>query len=104
RVCQRVPAGPARARCGRARRHVLLLFAVVAPIALIPLWTRAPLIGVGILALSHALLLYPTLRPNVQWLGPVITCFEPEGNELWLTIDDGPTDATLGIRDAAGVK
>jgi peptidoglycan/xylan/chitin deacetylase (PgdA/CDA1 family) len=85
-------------------RRVILTFAVVAPIALVALWTRAPLIGIGILALSHALLLYPTLRPNVQWLGPVITCFEPEGNELWLTIDDGPTDDTLAILDALDVK
>jgi peptidoglycan/xylan/chitin deacetylase (PgdA/CDA1 family) len=85
-------------------RRVILVFAVAAPIVLIVLWTRAPLIGIAILALSHALLLYPTLRPNVQWLGPVITCFEPEGNELWLTIDDGPTDDTLAILDALDVK
>lgn len=85
-------------------RRVILVFTVAAPIVLIALWTRAPLIGIGILALSHALLLYPTLRPNVQWLGPVITCFEPEGNELWLTIDDGPTDDTLAILDALDVK
>ena len=85
-------------------RRVILTFAVIAPMVLIALWTRAPLIGVGILALSHALLLYPTLRPNVQWLGPVITCFEPDGNELWLTIDDGPTDDTLAILDTLEVK
>ena len=59
------------------------------------------------LALSHALLLYPTLRPNVQWFGPVITRFETTSKELWLTIDDGPsadTPAVLDLFDAHGVK
>jgi hypothetical protein len=60
----------------RGRNHIralILAFAVVAPLALIALWPYSPLAGIGVLALSHALLLYPTLRPNVQWLGPVIT-------------------------------
>jgi len=52
-----------------------------------------------VLALSHAMILYPTLRPNVQWLGPVITRFATEGNEVWLTIDDGPTDDTRALLD-----
>jgi len=39
----------------------------------------------------------------VQWLGPVITCFEPRGKELWLTIDDGPTDDTLDVLAALDV-
>ena len=88
-------------------RRVIIAFAVAAPVALIALWPRAPLAGIGILALSHALLLYPTLRPNAQWLGPVVTSFQPEGNEVWLTIDDGPTDDTaaiLDILDARGAK
>ena len=59
------------------------------------------------LALSHALILYPTLRPNVQWLGPVITDFATDRKEVWLTLDDGPTDDTraiLDLFDAHGVK
>jgi peptidoglycan-N-acetylglucosamine deacetylase len=63
--------------------------------------------GVGILAISHALILYPTLRPNLQWLGPVVTRFRTEGNEVWLTIDDGPTDdtpAVLSLFARHGVK
>lgn len=71
------------------------------------LWPYSPLAGVGVLALSHALLLYPTLRPNVQWLGPVITRFATERKEVWLTIDDGPaedTDAVLDLFAAHDVK
>lgn len=63
------------------------------------LWPHAPLLGIGVLALSHALVLYPTLRPNVQWLGPVVTRFKTDRNEAWLTIDDGPTDDTLAVLD-----
>jgi peptidoglycan-N-acetylglucosamine deacetylase len=71
----------------------------VAPLALIALWPHAPLAGVAILAASHALIVYPTLRPNVQWLGPVVTRFTTSRNEVWLTVDDGPTDDTLEVLD-----
>ncbi len=36
------------------------------------------------------LILYPTLTPGSQWLGPVITRFSTNEKEVWLTIDDGP--------------
>jgi peptidoglycan-N-acetylglucosamine deacetylase len=54
---------------------------------------------VAILAASHALIVYPTLRPNVQWLGPVVTRFATSRNEVWLTVDDGPTDDTIDVLD-----
>jgi peptidoglycan/xylan/chitin deacetylase (PgdA/CDA1 family) len=86
---------------------VILGLAVLAPVALVLLWPHSPLAAVGVLALSHALLLYPTLRPNVQWFGPVVTRFATESQEVWLTIDDGPTDdtrAVLDLFDEHGVK
>ena len=89
-------------------RRLIVGFAAVAPILLVVLiWLGHPWAGVGVLALSHALILYPTLRPNVQWLGPVITRFASDGNEVWLTIDDGPADDTraiLDLLDARGAK
>ncbi len=89
-------------------RRLILAFACVAPLLLALLWIRGmPLTGIAVLALSHALILIPTLMPNVQWLGPVVTCFRTEGKELWLTIDDGPdgdTAALLDALDARGVK
>lgn len=63
------------------------------------LWPWSPAAGIGLVVLSHALLLYPTLRPNVQWLGPVVTRFATGRNEVWLTIDDGPTDQTRAVLD-----
>jgi peptidoglycan/xylan/chitin deacetylase (PgdA/CDA1 family) len=71
------------------------------------LWPHSPAAGVGVLALSHMLLLYPTLRPNAQWLGTVVTRFATDRNEVWLTIDDGPTEdtsAVLDLFDAHDVK
>ncbi len=89
-------------------RRLILAFAVVAPLLLAVLWIRGmPLAGIAVLALSHALILIPTLLPNVQWLGPVVTHFRAEAKEVWLTIDDGPaedTSALLDALDARGVK
>lgn len=67
------------------------------PILLIALWTWSPLLAIGLMALSHLLVVYATLRPNVQWLGPVVTRFETDRKELWLTVDDGPTDDTDAV-------
>jgi len=92
-------------------RKLILWFAFFAtlliPVALIILFPPWWLIAIGVLALSHALVLWPTLRPNSQWLGPVVTRFESSSKEVWLTIDDGPTDDTpllLDALDARNVK
>ena len=88
-------------------RRFILGAAIVAPVIAIAVWQWSGIGAIGVIALSHALLLYPTLRPNVQWLGPVVTRFEPDGSEVWLTIDDGPTDdtpAVLDLFDSLGVK
>jgi peptidoglycan/xylan/chitin deacetylase (PgdA/CDA1 family) len=81
--------------------------AIVAPFVMIAIWPWSPLAAMGVLALSHLLVLYPTLHPNAQWLGPVITRFDTQRNEVWLTIDDGPTSDTpalLDLFDAHGVR
>lgn len=49
-------------------------------------------------------MIYPTVRPNVQWLGPVVTRFATERSEVWLTIDDGPTDDTPAVLDLFDVR
>lgn len=80
-------------------RKAIIAFALVTPLSLAAMWNRAPLAGIAILALSHALVLIPTLTPNVQWLGPVITRFQTTRREVWLTIDDGPTEDTPALLD-----
>lgn len=49
-----------------------------------------PWLALGVLFLSHMLILFPTLVANCQWWGPVVTGFETNEREVWLTIDDGP--------------
>jgi len=88
-------------------RTLIVAFAWITPLMVIILWPASPVTGIAIMACSHALLLYATLRPNVQWLGPVITHFETSRHEIWLTLDDGPTDDTPAILDmlaARGVR
>jgi peptidoglycan/xylan/chitin deacetylase (PgdA/CDA1 family) len=54
-----------------------------------------------LLALHDLLWLYPTLRRNCSWHGPILTKFHTESREVWLTIDDGPdpgdTPQILGL-------
>jgi len=92
-------------------RALILWFAFFAtlliPILLLivfPSWLPWWPIAIGIMALSHALVLWPTLRPNSQWLGPVITRFESSSKEVWLTIDDGPTEDTQALLDALDAR
>ena len=89
-------------------RRLILVFAAVAPFVTIALlFAGRPWLGIAILALSHAFVLVPTLVPNVQWLGPVVTRFSADEKEVWLTIDDGPTGDTpaiLDVLDRHGVR
>ena len=72
-------------------RQGILLFAVAAPVWTIIFVQQDLLLALAPLFLSHALLLYPTLYPHSQWWGPVIRSFATSEKEVWITIDDGPT-------------
>jgi peptidoglycan/xylan/chitin deacetylase (PgdA/CDA1 family) len=88
-------------------RRLIVNGLIVAPVLAVIVWRWSWPGALAILAVSHALVLYPTLRPNVQWLGPVMTMFETSEREVWLTIDDGPTADTaalLDLLDVRGVK
>jgi peptidoglycan/xylan/chitin deacetylase (PgdA/CDA1 family) len=89
-------------------RRLILTFAAIAPIVTIALIVMGrPWSGIAVLALSNALILIPTLMPNVQWLGPVVTRFESTAKEAWLTIDDGPggdMDALLAVLQRHDVR
>jgi len=85
----------ANALAALTMRRFLLGFAAAAPLALFYGWR----IGLAVIVLSHLLIVYATLVPNCQWLGPVITCFATEKKEVWLTIDDGPASDTEAIKE-----
>lgn len=78
-------------------RRLLLAFALVSPLILVAVWRYSVPAAIGQMVLSHLLVLYATLRPNVQWLGEVVTCFEADRPEVWLTIDDGPAFDTHAV-------
>lgn len=82
-------------------RRAILGFAAVAPLVAVALWSRSVPLAIGVVFLSHMLVLYPTLRARSQWLGPVVTSFATRESEVWLTIDDGPdprdTHELLGL-------
>ena len=85
-------------------RRVIIAGLFVAPAAALVFWWWSPVAALGIVMVSHALVLYPTLRPNAQWLGPVAMTFATTSKELWLTIDDGPAADTKGILDALDAR
>jgi peptidoglycan-N-acetylglucosamine deacetylase len=78
-------------------RNLIVASAWLSPLVFLALLRTAPLTGLAIMAASHLVLVYATLRPNVQWFGPVITHFRTASKQLWLTIDDGPADDTPAV-------
>ena len=88
-------------------RRLIIALGWLSPFVPIVMWPHTHVYGFVIMALLHALWLYPTLSPNVQWFGPVVTRFVTEGREVWLTIDDGPSDDTrqiLELLQSRGVR
>src|SRR6187200_2212204 len=71
-------------------RRLILGFALGAALFFLALLAFHPFLALGVLFLSHLLILFPTLVANCQWWGPVETHFETTKREVWLTIDDGP--------------
>lgn len=55
--------------------------------------------GLGALVLTHAAVLWSTLAPGSQLFCPALTRLSGVGRQVWLTIDDGPSDDTLAILD-----
>jgi peptidoglycan-N-acetylglucosamine deacetylase len=89
-------------------RRSVLSFAVVAPAAAVALWPVSVPLAVSLVVLSHALIVYATLRPASRLLGPVVTRFDTARDEVWLTIDDGPspddTESMLDLLDEHGAR
>ncbi len=71
-------------------RRAILSFAVFAAVFFVVVVAYRPWLALGVLFVSHLLILFPTLVANCQWWGPVMTRFETTQREIWLTIDDGP--------------
>lgn len=82
-------------------RKALFLIAAFAPVAAVALYPKFGLIvALSPIFTSHVLLLYASLVPNCRWWGAVVRSFATVDSEVWLTIDDGPSEQTPQILDA----
>jgi len=82
-------------------RPCLLAANYGAPVALILTRFQYPWLIAAALCI-HACFFYAIVTPGCGWLGPVATRFSPRngGNEVWLTIDDGPAgEASLRLSE-----
>lgn len=72
------------------------------------MWQRMGVSALVFVLVSHLLIVYPTLNPLSQWLGPVIKRFRTDERQVWLTIDDGPdardTPRILDLLDRHAAK
>lgn len=91
-----------------SREYLLTALSVATPLAAPFVWRYSPLAALGGVAASHAAFCYASVRANCHWAGPVARRFVSTGNEVWLTIDDGPdpedTPRLLDLLDGAGAR
>lgn len=82
-------------------RTLVGVTAVAAPLASLALLAGGNAsAALGLFLAGGVVVMTPILRPNVQWLGPVMTHFDTPGRQVWLTIDDGPGPDTPVILEA----
>jgi len=87
-------------------RYALLVGNLLAPVFAIGMTCLGhPIIGFGIGVSIYLALHWAIFAPTSCWLGPVVSSFAPaNGNEVWITIDDGPdpqdTPAILDLLEA----
>lgn len=83
--------------------RVLLFSEILGKIAGVTWWCWKPWSPVGALFffVPDIFVLYQLFVPSGQWLGRVVTSFETDQPQVWLTIDDGPdTDDTPRILES----
>jgi peptidoglycan-N-acetylglucosamine deacetylase len=91
-----VASGAGLPRAGRwffTRRRFakVLLFAVglTTPVLVALNWHHK-LFFIGLELATKWLIVFPAVRANCRWFGPVVTRFHTQTKAVWLTIDDGP--------------
>ncbi|MEQ7327171.1 polysaccharide deacetylase family protein [Xanthomonas campestris] len=72
----------------------------VSQLAVALLWWRLGWAwGLPALLLSHALFVAPVFLPRARLYAPVVSRLPGHGPQVWLTIDDGPSDDTVAMLD-----
>lgn len=86
----RIPARPWR----------WLLWLLLSQAAVAVLWWQLGWkVGVPVMLASHALFVVPVFLPNSAFYAPVLSRVPGGDGNVWLTIDDGPSDDTRPILD-----
>src|SRR5476651_781445 len=75
----------------RRRFAKILIFTVglTTPVLLALNWNHK-LFFIPLELATKFLIVYPAIRANCRWFGPVIIRFRTQKKAVWLTIDDGP--------------
>jgi peptidoglycan-N-acetylglucosamine deacetylase len=68
---------------------LILAVAVTTPVLLAFNWEHK-LFFIPLELATKFLIVYPAIRANCHWFGPVVTRFRTKQKNVWLTIDDGP--------------
>jgi peptidoglycan/xylan/chitin deacetylase (PgdA/CDA1 family) len=86
-------------------RKLILGYAVAALFGSIVLVASGHWIAAIVLLFSsHAPILYATLSPYSQWWGRVVRRFETSEREVWITIDDGPSEHSVAMGELLAEK
>jgi peptidoglycan/xylan/chitin deacetylase (PgdA/CDA1 family) len=87
-----VLAGAGRRFFTRRRLALILAFAIglTTPVLVVLNWNHNRLFYLSLELVTKFLIVYPAIRANCGWFGPVITRFRTPKKAVWLTIDDGP--------------
>jgi peptidoglycan/xylan/chitin deacetylase (PgdA/CDA1 family) len=90
------------------RPQLRLGLLALSQVAVIALWWLAGWkIGLAALLLTHGAVLWSTFNPRSQLFCPALVRLPGDAPQVWLTIDDGPSDDTvpiLDLLDAHGAK
>ncbi|MBX4373415.1 polysaccharide deacetylase family protein, partial [Mycobacterium tuberculosis] len=62
-------------------------------------WAWGWAIGLPLMVASHALFLVPVFLPNSRFYAPVLSHLPAPAEQVWLTIDDGPSEETPAVLD-----
>lgn len=85
---------------GAAPRHAWAWWLAASQLLVVALWWRWGWpAGLAAMLLSHAFFIGQVFLPRSRLYAPVLWRRPGEGQAVWLTIDDGPSDDTLAMLD-----
>jgi peptidoglycan/xylan/chitin deacetylase (PgdA/CDA1 family) len=90
------------------RPHAWAWLLAASQVLAVALWWRLGWhVGLPLLLLSHAVVVWGTFRPRSALFAPVLWRLPTQERVAWITIDDGPSDDTLAmldLLDARGIR